>query len=165
MKDKFPKSAQQIKDQMEHWYLDFYRKSHEQIALGNNQFIFYDQLQENIKNKINKNYILKESELPVFTLKKVDGQFILVTTERFMNEREEVDFRDFERHYGFHIKMDWSKPFGQRTNVKRQGYFYDFTIIKKNGETITWKLPTGEPGFSFWNVTKKCKLIGRKYLK
>lgn len=165
MSTKFHKSPQQIKNQMEHWYLDYYGKSHEQIALENDQFIFYDKLKKNIRNEINENYILKESELPVFALEKADGRCILVTTERFINERDEIDFRDFERHNGFNPKIDWSKPFGERTNVKKQGYFHDFTILKKNGELITWELPTGEPGYAFWNVTKKCELIGRKYLK
>jgi hypothetical protein len=53
---------------------------------------------------------------------------------------------------------------GKLKGVKSDGYFAGFGLRKHGGEIVYWLIPTGRAGFAFWNVTKKCELIGRKYL-
>ncbi len=101
---------------------------------------------------------MRKIEIPVLLLKIESELFILITTERFIKFEnsvvEELDYKDFEWHSGYKIK---------NIQMKKDGSIGQFGLKKIDGEIIYWKIPTGSSGYGFWNVTKKCELIGRKY--
>jgi hypothetical protein len=57
------------------------------------------------------------------------------------------------------------KRFRKVADVKTEGLVKEFGIRKTDGTIIYWIIPTGISGFGFWNVTKRCELVGRKYLE
>lgn len=163
MNEVIEKSAEQIKTQMEFWYLRFYGKSKPDIN-GKELFTLFDLIPESQQNKLIKQLDLVKPEIPVLILRISDSEFIVNTTDRFVMidgvKKESIRYGDFEWHEGF---IHFIMVNNEKVNVKKKGHFADFKIRKKDGERITRKIPTGEPGFAFWNVTKKCKLIGIKY--
>lgn len=162
------KSAKKIKEQLEFWLLKYYIK--ERIDLnGKEPFTIFDLMDDKLKAKLTKKLNLRENEFPALSLKvSVDG-YIINTTERFIrlteNKVEQIEYTNFESHVGYGISMNNRSLKGQSINVKTEGHYSKFGIMTKTGEKIEWTIPTGIPGFGFWNVTKKCELIGRKYLK
>ena len=107
---------------------------------------------------------LNKNEIPVLILKISQSEFIINTTHKFIlldnSKTEFIEYSEFEWYNGFKAFVTNRE---EAMSVKQNGYLADFKIRKTNGEIITRKIPTGELGFAFWNVTKKCKLIGRKY--
>jgi hypothetical protein len=76
---------------------------------------------------------------------------------------EHIEYKDFKLHEGFENFIIKKRLILRDINVKTDGYITSFYIKLKNGEIREWQIPTGTAGFGFWNVTKKCELIGRKY--
>lgn len=162
------KSAEEIKGQIEFWFLKYYKKSRDEFN-GTEIFTLFDLLDYETRKKLTSRLNLRENELPVLTLWVSDEQIIINTTEKFTrltnSEMEEIEYSDFEWHTGFESILATRKPNGKPISIKTDGYNSKFGLKKKSGDIILWTIPTGSPGFGFWNVTKKCELIGRKYLK
>lgn len=162
------KSANKIKEQLEFWLLKYYVKDRSEIS-GKELFTIFDLLDNGLKDHLTKRLNLRAGELPALFLKTFDNCFIINTTERFIrlteNQVEYIEYRNFESHRGYDHFIVKKRLIGKPVNVKTEGYYSDFGLKTKTGEIIEWKIPTGTPGFGFWNVTNKCELIGRKYLK
>jgi hypothetical protein len=161
------KSADKIKFQLQFWLLKYYVKKINDLT-GKEIFTLFDLLDDGLKNQLVRKMNLRDNEIPALSLRISNDSFIINTTERFIrlsgNTLESVDYRNFQGHSGFGEYIIKKRIIRKSINVKDDGYLSDFVIEKKNGDKLLWKIPTGTPGFGFWNVTKKCELIGRKYL-
>ena len=74
-------------------------------------------------------------------------------------------YKDFVHHTGYKSMAILSMETNAAVkSIKTDGYFQEFGLKIRSGEVIYWSIPSGKPGFAFWNVTKKCELIGRRYL-
>jgi hypothetical protein len=102
----------------------------------------------------------------VLILTVKNDEWIINTTRRFVrlqNTKSDcVDYTDFDWHSGF--KSIGIKPDGKLISIKTDGHVAAFGLKLKKGEIVYWDIPTGEAGFAFWNVTKKCDVIGHKLL-
>ena len=160
------KTAENIKKQLEFWLLKYYCKEKNELS-GKELFTLFDLISQQQKNELNNRLQLRANELPVLFLKISEENSIITTTERFIRltsqETEEIEYRDFKGHEGFEKFIIKKRLLGRNINVKTDGYISPFSIKLKNGEIKEWEIPTGTAGFGFWNVTKKCELIGRKY--
>jgi hypothetical protein len=75
---------------------------------------------------------------------------------------EYINYTEFDWHIGYK-SIAAKRDRGVSVSVKTDGQIAEFWLRKINGEIVFWEIPTGKAGFAFWNVTKKCELIGRKY--
>ena len=132
-------------------------------------FTFFDSLEPKRKVSLLSTLNLREKEYPVLILSVNEVEVIVNTTERFINlsppEITSLDYSEFEGHIGFSNVRKPGVGFDKAKAkfIKTDGCTCDFGLKKRNGGHIIWSIPTGKPGFGFWNVTKKCELIGRKY--
>lgn len=163
MENLIEKSAEQIKDRIKFWFFKYFNKTKTDFN-GNEIFTLFEllntELQTNLKQQLN----LERNEIPVLVLKISQSEFIVNTTKKFVridaDSIEIIDYSEFEWHNGYKsFVVDKEK----KIITKHDGHFSEFGLRKLNGEIIYWKIPTGVPGFGFWNVTKKCELIGRKF--
>lgn len=158
------KSSKELKEQIEFWFLSSLRKTKEEVN-REEQFTLFDLIEKSRKEQIEGVIELRNFELPVLILDTGNGKYIVNTTERFIrienSKVETIDYQEFECHKGFKSLIINDK--GKRKSIKEDGTIAEFGISKRNGEIVYWKIPTGSTGFSFWNVTNKCELIGRKY--
>ncbi|KZS39497.1 hypothetical protein AWE51_25790 [Aquimarina aggregata] len=163
MNEIVEKSAKKVKDQIELWFFGFFGKEKSDFN-GTELFTLFDLIPKSEKIEFIKKMDLEKNEIPVLILKVSESEFIINSTHKFVlldsYKTEFLEYSEFERHKGFKAFVTTRE---EGMSVKQNGYLADFKIIKNNGEIITRKIPTGEPGFAFWNVTKKCELIGRKY--
>lgn len=165
---KYIKTPEEIKMQMEYWFLQNGRANKSEFD-GTEAFTLFDLLDDERKENILGRISLKPGELPVYLLTVTPSWFIVNTTERFIRIKEDdlsvIDYRLFQGHRGFH------QMFGPHTSkplvkyIKTDGHFADFSLKMKSGAYVVWEMPTGEPGFRFWNVTFYCTLIGEKLLE
>ena len=162
---KFFKAPDQIAALMQHWFLSYYREPLDFFS-GSETFTFFDLVPEDLRLRLLQRVNLAAHEKPVFLLNCDNDVFILNTTHRFMKlaepSIESVFYTDFDWHVGYESIATTLN--GKSKEVKSDGFFAGFGLRKHGGEIIYWLIPTGRPGFAFWNVTKKCNLIGRKYL-
>ena len=160
------KSPEQIKKQIEFWFFKYHEKLKEEFN-GKEMFTLYKLLNNSLKSEIEEKVKLRNAEIPVLVLHKEESNYIINSTERFIqienSKIETIDYKDFEQHKGFKSLIANQTLSGKNISIKQDGEISEFGIRKINGEIIYWKIPTGNPGFAFWNVTKKCELIGRKY--
>ena len=160
------KTPNKIKKQIEAWLLNYKKKQRDKFN-GYEGFTFFDLLtineKESIKSKVNLRYL----EIPVLVLKIKMETHILNTTERFVYidgiKEESIEYKDFEYHSGYKHIFGKGNSVARKRSIKQNGGFQDFGLRKRSGDVIFWTIPTGDDGFAFWNVTKKCELIGRKY--
>ena len=157
------KSSEKVKDQMEIWFFEYFGKEKSEFN-GTELFTLFDLIPESEKSEFTKKMELKKNEIPVLILKISKSEFIINSTHKFIlldsSKSEFIEYSEFEWHNGFKAFVTKRED---GISVKQNGNFADFKIRKTNGAIITRKIPTGESGFGFWNVTKKCELIGRKY--
>lgn len=162
------KSPEKIKTQLEFWFFKYFNKDREEFN-GKEEFTLFDLVNDDLKNELILKINLKSDEIPVFLLRIDKENFIVNTTERFLKVDEtiieEIHYCDFLRHEGYIDVISIRKNFREIVDVKTEGLIKEFGIMKVNETILHWKIPTGTPGFAFWNVTKRCELIGRKYLK
>lgn len=160
------KTAENIKKQLEFWLLKYYCKERSELS-GKELFTIFDLISQKQKIEIINLLQLRKNELPVLYLKISEEKSIVNTTERFIKltdqGKEEIEYQNFKEHKGFDRFIIKKRLIGRNINVKTNGYLSPFALKLKNGEIIEWEIPTGTAGFGFWNVTKKCELIGRKY--
>ena len=168
--EKFIKTPDQITALIQHWFLHYHRKDREFFS-GSEDFTFFDLIPEGLQRGILQRVNLDENEKPVLLLKCDKIIFILNTTHRFIwvgeSSLESVSYTDFVGHKGYKsimVKGDVKMSKERAKGVKTDGAFAEFGLEMRGGEILYWTIPTGKPGFAFWNVTKKCELIGRKYL-
>jgi len=163
MEAKFEKTPEQIKKQLETYFVKYYRKSKEDFD-GTEDFTLFEVLSDKKQRYFKSRIDLREREICVLLLNCGKFGQVINTTERFIKidenfNTESLDYKDFIWHRGF--RYFEFKPY---INVKENGYFEKFGLIKCNDEVVFWVIPTGHPGFAFWNVTKKCAHIGSKYI-
>lgn len=160
------KTAENIKKQLEFWLLKYYCKEKDELS-GKELFTIFDLISQKQKNEIIDLLKLRENELPVLYLKISEKKSIINTTERFIKltdqGTEEIEYKNFQGHKGFDRFIIKKRLISRNITVKTNGYLSPFALKLKSGEIIEWEIPTGTAGFGFWNVTKKCELIGRKY--
>ncbi|WP_295127774.1 hypothetical protein [uncultured Chitinophaga sp.] len=157
--EKFIKTPVQVAQQLEHWYRMYHPEGKD-----TDTFILFGQLPSAVKETLLPLMALPALELPVLALMLHETCFVINTTERFIRvdgeQMESVYYQEFLFHKGYKTMttMEESGP-----NVKAEGKTGEFEILKTNGESVFWIIPTGRAGFKFWNVTKRCQIIGRKY--
>lgn len=160
------KTAENIKKQLEFWYLNYYCKEKNELS-GKELFTLFDLINQNKKDEIVNSLKLRDNELPVLYLKISDEKSIINTTERFIKLTnqglEDIEYKNFIKHEGFDKFIIKKRILRRNINVKTDGYFCTFCLKLKDEKIREWEIPTGTAGFGFWNVTKKCELIGRKY--
>lgn len=166
MENQIEKSAERIKEQIEFWFLNYFNKSKVEFN-GTEVFTLFELIDLEVQVKIKHKLNLKSNEIPVLILKISDVEFIINTTSKFIrvskSSIEFIDYSDFEWHKGYKSILADKLPSGKPISIKTDGYLSEFGLKTKNGKIIYWKIPTGVPGFGFWNVTKKVELIGRRY--
>jgi hypothetical protein len=164
---KISKTPNQIAEQIERWFL-MYHKSEKSFFNGSEVFTIFDLLCFEKQNELIKRVELNKDEIPVLALTLNKNEFIISTTERFIHIDDlgttSLFYSDFDGHSGF-------KAFGpgqmdNRTivSIKTGGQLAEFGLRKKDGQVIYWSIPTGKPGFAFWNITDKFEIIGRRYV-
>ena len=160
------KSPEKIKEQIEFWFFKYHTKPKEEFN-GEERFTLYKLLNDSLKTEIAGKVKLRNLELPVLVLQIEESNYIINSTERFIrienSNIETIDYKDFKWHNGFKSLIANRTSSGKIISIKQDGEISEFGIRKRNDEVTYWKIPTGSPGFAFWNVTKKCELIGRKY--
>ncbi|QNJ98146.1 hypothetical protein ALE3EI_1589 [Constantimarinum furrinae] len=156
-------SAKQIKDRIEFWFLNYFNKSKTDFN-GSETFTLFELLNKELQSDIIKFLCLEQNEIPVLVLKISQTEFIVNTTKKFVRidteSTEIIKYSEFKLHNGY---KSFALDKEEKIINKHDGYHADFGLVKKNGEVVYWKIPTGFPGYGFWNVTKKCELIGRKF--
>lgn len=161
------KSKEKIKEQLSHWFFKHHVKTKMDFN-GTEQFTIYDLLPKAQKIKIENYTAFEDYELPVLVLRLQAEDFIINTTHRFIgifnSTIESINYVEFDRHHGFSKPLSHDASLNERRSIKSEGLYVNFEIVKKNKEIITWKIPSGKPGFAFWSVTKKCEFVGRKYI-
>jgi glycosylphosphatidylinositol transamidase (GPIT) subunit GPI8 len=162
------KSPEQIKDQLEFWFLKYFDKTKEEFN-GKEKFTLFELIEENTKDKLVTQLGLMSNEIPVFILEVSKENYVIATTERFIkledSKLDEINYREFSGHNGYKEVTIIRKRFRKVADVKTEGLVKEFGIRKTDGTIIYWIIPTGISGFGFWNVTKRCELVGRKYLE
>jgi hypothetical protein len=161
--EKFFKTPEQISALMQHWFLSYHGEDRN-FFTGSETFTFFDLIHEALQWALLQRACLDAHEKPVFLLNCGNAVFVLNTTHRFIriskSDVESVFYTDFNGHDGFNSIM----VKGAKKSIKTDGYFAEFGLATQSREIVHWLIPSGRPGFAFWNVTKKCTLIGRKYL-
>ena len=157
------KSAKQIKDRIEFWFFNYFNKIKEDFN-GDETFTLFELLNVELQAELKQRLNLDQNEIPVLVLKISKSEFVINTTKKFVridsDSAQIINYSEFEWHNGYKsFVVDKEK----KIITKHDGHFSEFGLRKRNGEIIYWKIPTGVPGFGFWNVTKKCELIGRKF--
>ena len=162
------KSPEQIKNQLEFWFLKYFDKTKEEFN-GKEKFTLFELIDENTKDKVITQASLMSNEIPVFILEISEENYVIATTERFIkldgSKFDEINYREFSGYTGYKDVAIVRKGSRKVADVKIEGLLKEFGIKKTDGTIIYWIIPTGASGFGFWNVTKRCELVGRKYLE
>lgn len=160
--EKITKTAPQLALQIEGWFLRYYDIAEDAVD-GTEQFTFFRKMPLELVRNILPLLSLNANEIPVLVLTLGNQGFIVSTTERFIKlevlNTESISYTDFKQHTGFPSIITI-----EGTGIKTNGSKADFGIRKNDGTIVYWPVPTGEPGFAFWNVTKKFDIIGRRYI-
>lgn len=166
--DRIIRTPNQIKEKIEGWLFRHEQKGKDQFN-GDEVFTLVSKLSPTGLQQLNDKLRLHKFEIPVLILLTGTDSFIVNTTERFIHisgaDIEAINYTDFDCHLGFVSILEKQNP--NRTavkGIKTEGSFQEFGIKSKFGTTTYWTVPTGKPGFSFWNVTNKCEIIGRRFL-
>ena len=165
MEQLIEKTSDQIKKQMEFWFLAYFSITKADVT-RDAVFTLFELLNTGVQEGFKQKMALAANEIPVLILRVSNAEYIVNTTERFVRldrfTTESIYYSEFKRHAGF-----WSvkaRPAAEEPlNIHKDGSRAGFGLMKRNETLVYWTVPTGKPGFGFWNVTKKCELIGRKY--
>lgn len=161
------KSSEQIKSQLEFWFFKYFDKTKKEFN-GKEVFTLFDLVNDNLKANLITKLELLDNEIPVFILRVSEGNYVINTTERFIRiddfQVDQINYRKFSGHEGYKEVVIVKKAFRKVADVKTEGLLKEFGMKKTDGTIIYWVIPSGTPGFAFWNITKRCELVGRKYL-
>jgi hypothetical protein len=164
---KISKTPNQVAEQIERWFL-MYHKSEKSSFNGSEAFTIFDHLYFEKQNEFIRRVQLNEKEIPVLILSINKNEFIINTTERFIHidcfGTTSLFYKDFAGHNGFRAFGPGQMDNRAIVNIKTEGKLAEFGLKKKDGEVIYWSVPTGKPGFAFWNITNKFEIIGRRYV-
>ena len=163
MENLIEKSVEQIKERIEFWFFNYFNKTKEDF-IGNEIFTLFELINLELQTELKQRLNLEQNEIPVLVLKISESEFIINTTKKFVridsHTTEIINYAEFEWHNGYKsFVVDKEK----KVITKHEGHISEFGLRKRNGEIIYWNIPTGVSGYGFWNVTKKCELIGRKF--
>ena len=165
--ERIEKAANQIAEQIERWFFKYHKKEKSGFN-GSEIFTIFHHLYYEKQNELIRRMNLNKHEIPVVALSSNKNEFIIITTERFIriydSGTESLLYSNFEGHVGYKSMAAGQRERSKLMSVKTEGYVSEFGLKRKDGQIIYWVIPTGGPGFAFWNVTDKCALIGRKYL-
>lgn len=165
--DRIIRTPDQIRRKIEGWLIRHEQKEEEQFD-GKEVFTLYSKLSTEILFKLESVLELNTSEIPILVLSVENDGFIVNTTDRFIrvfgSNTESILYSDFDYHVGFTSISAKDSLNTKSESIKVEGLFQDFGIKTKSGKILYWILPTGKPGFAFWNVTDKCEVIGRRFL-
>ena len=157
------KSAKQIKERLEFWFFNYFNKNKTDFN-GSELFTLFELLKTELQTELKSRLNLNHNEIPVLILKISESEYVVNSTKRFIridsDKVESINYTEFEWHNGYKSFVVNKE---KKIITKHDGYFSEFGLRKRNGEIIYWKIPTGFAGYGFWNVTKKCELIGRKF--
>lgn len=164
---KVSKTPVEVAAQIERWFL-LYHKTEKTSFNGAEKFTIFDLLCPEKQKELIKNVELNNNEIPVLILLPGNNECTLSTTERFIHidstGTSSLYYSEFDGCNGF-------KAFGPGTmdnhmvvSIKKEGKLAEFGLKKKDGEIIYWFVPTGKPGFAFWNVVDKFRIIGRRFV-
>jgi hypothetical protein len=161
--EKYFKSPDQIANLIEHWFLSYYGRDRSTFS-SEDTFTLFSLTSERHQKEILSKLILEEHERVILLLKCDISTLVVNTTFRFARLSESgiefLNYTDFKGHSGYKsLKVD-----GAIKGLKTNGYTAEFGLRTRDEEIFYWSIPTGQPGFAFWNVTKKCEIIGRKYI-
>jgi hypothetical protein len=167
MANLISKTGEQIRDWMYFWFLKYHGKTVDEFD-GTELFTLFDKISPDEKKLYLEKLNLPPEELAVFILRVDSHEVIINTTRKFVRltngESESIVYGEFEWHSGFKTIVATRNESNRRASIKTNGYASEFGIEKKDGQIVYWDIPTGYPGFAFWNVTKRFGLIGRKYI-
>ncbi|UYQ92321.1 hypothetical protein MKQ68_19740 [Chitinophaga horti] len=158
--EKFEKTPSQVAALLERWF-------HKYVAEGREpeNFGLFTGLPAEVQQQLISLMALPVREIPVFVLTVTADRFVVNTTERFLliadAAVESLAYTDFHSHSGY---LHLSPSEEGEHHVKAEGRQQDFKMLKNDGTAVIWSIATGRAGFKFWNVTKKCDIIGRKYI-
>lgn len=164
--EKIPRTISQIAAQLEKWFLHYHGEEKNAFD-GTETFTIFNLLQNKLQNEVLAKLKLPANEFPILVLKIQPGNFIINTTERFIQleygHLQSLYYTDFNGHFGYlkYASLNNSK---ELVNIKSEGSFESFGLKKNDDSIIYWTIPTGRPGFSFWKVTDRCEVIGRRYI-
>jgi hypothetical protein len=165
--DKIIRTPDQIRTKIEGWLIKYEQKKEEKFD-GKEAFTLFSKLNIEIRTNLEGILNLNKTEMPALILFVGMESYIVNTTERFIRicgpSVESLSYSDFYHHIGFTSIKAKDKLNIEAKSVKTEGYFQEFGIKTKSGRVLHWILPTGKPGFAFWNVTNKCEIIGRRFL-
>lgn len=168
MQNKIHKTPEEVNKQIESWYFKYHGLTIDDIT-GREPFALWRRACGIIYDE-EDDYCMPDLlllEIPSLILRVREKEYITVSTHRFIRQTAGTEtsilFSDFDHHRGFKDIQIVTENNIRIANVKRDGYIADFEIRLKDGTSVTWPIPTGDAGFAFWNITKKCELIGRKY--
>lgn len=146
---------------MQSWFLHYFRKTADTIT-GYETYTLFDNLSSFKQDNILLNLNLLPNELPVLILIVDESTSIINTTSRFIRlcgkEVTTIMYTDFLHHIGFRSFNSVERRITLPVNIKKDGLFDDFGIKLKTGEIVWWRIPTGKPGFGFWNITDRCSV-------
>jgi hypothetical protein len=164
---KISKTPNEVAGHIERWFL-MYHKSEKSSFNGSEAFTLFDLLFFEKQNELIKRVTLSEKEIPVLVLTLNKNEFILNTTERFIHidvfGTTSLYYKDFDGHNGFRAFGPGQMDNRAIVSIKTEGKLAEFGLKKKDGEVVYWSVPTGKPGFAFWNITNKCEIVGRRFV-
>jgi len=162
---KITMGHRQAAHQITQWYLFHYRVL-EAYVEGAEIFTLFDKLKADDQDRIRNMLRLKPFENPVLIFTICEGQYIINTSERFVNitpvKKESVYYKDFDG-FAYYESLHYVKKKRQKTDAPVT--YIELGLKKKNGAILFWKIPSDNSGFFFWNVTRLIEGIKTKNQK
>ena len=164
---KVSKTPGEVAAQIERWFLLYY-KTEKTSFNGSETFTIFDLLCPEKQNELIKEVTFDKHEVPVLVLFLDNNECILNTTERFIHiynaGTSSLYYSDFDGPNGFKAFGPGQMDNHMVVSIKKEGKLAEFGLKKKDGEVVYWPVPTGKPGFAFWNVSDRFKIIGRRFV-
>jgi hypothetical protein len=164
---KVSKTPNEVAAQIERWFL-LYHKTEKAAFNGAETFTIFDLLCPEKQNALIKAVELDKHEIPVLVLFLGNNECILNTTERFIHisnaGTSSLYYPEFDGPNGFKAFGPGQMDNHMVVSIKKEGKLAEFGLKKKDGEVVYWPVPTGKPGFAFWNVSDRFKIIGRRFV-
>jgi hypothetical protein len=164
---KVSKTPGEVAAQIERWFL-LYHKSEKTSFNGSETFTIFDLLCSEKQNELIKKVEFDKHEIPVLVLFLNNNEYILNTTERFIHiynaGTSSLYYSDFDGPNGFKAFGPGQMDNHMVVSIKKEGKLAEFGLKKKDGEVVYWPVPTGKPGFAFWNVSDRFKIIGHRFV-
>lgn len=164
---KVSKTPGEVAAQIERWFL-LYHKTEKSSFSGSETFTIFDLLCPEKQNELIKQVEFNKQEIPVLVLFLNNNECILNTTERFIHIENtgtaSLYYTEFDGPNGFKALGPGTMDNLTVVSIKKEGKLAEFGLKKKDGEVVYWPVPTGKPGFAFWNITDRFKIIGRRFV-